>query len=475
VLPILVALWQTDATVRGAIDEQLQTSVGSSSAALLTGGELGLDATAISGRSSWALRADGHYAHALGLSFAEGADAPTGTGSFNVAGTGSWQVAPHAQLGLDAQGSIANRFGARAIEGAAAIDPFQSGDRTTYAFGSGARLFAGAGKRSSLRFGAGFTQEGGLAADAPDAVGLDAFTVRGDLGWGREIGPRDTLVPELGIVATHFEHAILDVDLHRGRLDTTALTARVGDTHGFSRHFTGDFSVGATVIRSELGQGSEAARIDAAPDARLGLAWTGRATRASASYSFGFASLGPRVAYGQQHALGAELALRPVGGAAWRELLVHATARFAHGGAAVAIPAPIGSATPPGRGWLTTTSAALGVLVEAPIARGLSFRTGLDLQLARGTIDPAPSGGSPGMALQAIALIGIAGTLSTDPARAVRKDPLEEEQARERAEPGAWQRMDDRAREYQPRRGDGADSDVIDSDRAPPDEADRDR
>jgi hypothetical protein len=141
----------------------------------------------------------------------------------------------------------------------------------------------------------------------------------------------------------------------------------------------------------------------------------------------------------------------------------------------VAIPAPIGSATPPGRGWLTTTSAALGVLVEAPIARGLSFRTGLDLQLARGTIDPAPSGGSPGMALQAIALIGIAGTLSTDPARAVRKDPLEEEQARERAEPGAWQRMDDRAREYQPRRGDGADSDVIDSDRAPPDEADRDR
>ena len=472
-LPILVALWQTDTTVQGAIEEQIQSSfVPASAVALLTGGDLTLDAGAVGASSSWALRTDGRYARALGLSFARGAEAPTGTGSFNLAGTGAWQMTPGAQLGVDARGSIASRFGMRAIEGAPAIDPFQAGDRITYAFGGGAGLFASVGKRSSLRLGGGFSQEGGLAADVPDAVGLDAFTVRGELGWGREIGGRDTIVPELRIAATHFEHAILDVDLHRGRLDAAALTARVGDTHAFSRQFTADVSVGATVTRSELPLSREAPELTATPEARVGVAWVGRASRASASYSFGFASLGPRVAYGQQHSVAAELALRPVSGAAWRDLLVHATARFAHGAAAVAIPAAVGSGQPAGRGWVTTTSVAAGALVEVPLMRGLAFRGGLDLQLAHGAIDPAPTGGAPGVRLQTVVLFGIAGTLSTDPARTVLKDPLEEEQARERAEPGAWQRMDDRAREYRPRRGDAADPEGIDDDRGPPGDGD---
>ena len=463
-LPILVALWQTDATVQGAIEEQIQSSfVPAGALALLTGGDLTLDAVAVGASSSWALRSDGRYARALGLSFARRADAPTGTGSFDLSGTGAWRVTPAAQLSVDARGSIASRFGMRAIEGAQAIDPFQAGNRITYAFGGGAGLFAGVGKRSSLRLGGGFSQEGGLAADVPDAVGLDAFTVRGDVGWGRELGGRDTIVPELRIAATHFERAILDVDLHRGRLDAAALTARVGDTHVFSRQFTADLGLGATVTRSEMPLSAEAPELTAAPDARVGLAWIGRASRASASYAFGFASLGPRVAYGQQHSVAAELALRPVSGAAWRDLLVHATARFAHGAAAVA---PVGSGKPSGRGWVTTTSVAAGALVEVPLLRGVAFRGGLDLQLAHGAIDPAPRGGSPGVQLQTVVLFGIAGTLSTDPARTVRMDPLDEDQARERAEPGAWQRMEDRAREYRPRRGDAADPEGID-DREP--------
>ena len=97
--------------------------------------------------------------------------------------------------------------------------------------------------------------------------------------------------------------------------------------------------------------------------------------------------------------------------------------------------------------------------------RGVAFRGGLDLQLAHGAIEPAPRGGSPGVQLQTVVLFGIAGTLSTDPARTVRMDPLDEEQARERAAPGAWQRVEDRAREYRPRRGDAADPEGIDDDR----------
>lgn len=472
-LPIHVALWQTDATVQGAIEEQIQSSlVGAAAVGLLTGGDLTLDAGAVGASSIWALRTDARYAHALGLSFAGGAAAPNDTGSFHLAGTGAWQMTPHVQLAFDTQGSIASRFGMRAIEGATAIDPFQAGNRITCAFGSGAGVFAGVGKRSSLRLGGGFSQEGGLAADVPDAVGLDAFTVRGEMGWGREIGARDTIVPELRIAATHFEHAILDVNLHRGRLDTAALTARVGDTHAFSRQFTADVSAGATVTRSEMPLSGASLTFTAAPEAHVGLAWVGRASRASASYSLGFASLGPRVAYGQQHSVAAELALRPVSGAAWRDLLVHATARFAHGAAAVAIPAPVGSGQPSGRGWVTTTSVAAGALVDVPLLRGVALRGGVDLQLARGAIDPAPVGGSPGVQLQTVVLIGIAGTLSTDPARMVRKDPLEEEQERERAEPGAWQRLEDRAKEYRPRRGDAADPEGIDGDREPPGDGD---
>jgi hypothetical protein len=473
VLPILVALWQTDATVHGAIEEQIQSSfLGAGSMGLLTGGEVALDAAATGATSTWSLRSDGRYANALGLSFGGGATAPTETGSFGATGAGSWQLTPLAQLSLDARYSIASRFGMRAIEGGVPLDPFQAGDRLTYAFGSDAGFFASVGKRGSLRLGGGFSQEGGLAAAAADAVGLDAFTVRGSIAWGREVGGRDTIVPELQIARTHFEHAILDVDLHRGRVDTTALTARVSDTHTFSRRFTGDFSVGATLTRSTLElEGTPSLTLTAAPEARAGLTWVGRSARASASYSLGFASLGPRVAYGQQHALAAELALRPVGGAARRDLLVHVTAKLAHGSAAVAIPAPPGSVAPPGRGWVTTTSAAAGALVEAPLGRGISLRGGIDLQLAYGAIDPAPVGASSGLQLQSVVLFGIAGTLSTDPARKVRKDPLEEEMERERAAPGAWQRVEDRARPYRPRPGDASDPEVIDSDREAPGDA----
>lgn len=464
-LPILVALWQTDATVQGAIEEQIQTSfVGAGSGALMTGGDLAFDAAATSATSTWGLRVGGRYAHAIGFSLAEGAQAPTANGSFHLAGTSSWQVTPHAQLSLDTQGSIASRFGLRAVSGAAAIDPFQAGNRVTYAFGGGAGWFASVGKRGSLRLASGYMQEGGLAADYADAVGLDARTVRGEIGWGWDLGDRDTIVPELRITRTHFEHALLDVDLHRGRVDTTAVTARVGETHTFSRRLVLDVSGGATLAQTAVLK-PESHRVSMAPEARVGLAWVGRSARASGSYSLGFASLGPRLAYGQQHALTAELALRPVSGAAWRDLLVHATARLAYGSAEVAIPALVGSGAPAGRGWATTTTAAAGALIEVPLLRAVSLRGGVDLQLARGALDPEPAGGSPRLQLQAVVLLGIAVTLSTDPARTVRKDPLEEEQARERAQPGAWQRMEDRTREYRPRPGDGAAPGLIDSDR----------
>ena len=467
-LPILVALWQTDATVQGAIEEQIQTSfVGAGSGALLTGGDLAFDATATGTSTAWGIRAGGRYAHALGFSYAAGAQAPTSNGAFHLAGTGSWQVTPRAQISVDTQGSIASRFGLRVIDGATAIDPFQVGNRLTYQLSGGASLFASVGKRGSLRLSSGYGQEGGLAADYAAAVGLDARTVRGEIGWGWDLGQSDTIVPELRIAHTHFEHALLDVDLRRGRVDTTAVTARVGDTHAFSRRLVLDVSAGATLARSIVLE-PESETVAAAPEAHVGLSWVGRWARATGSYTLAFASLGPRLAYGQQHALLAELSLRPVSGAAWRDLLVHATARFTHGAAEVAVPAAPGSGAPAGRGWMTTTTAAAGALVEVPLLRGVSLRGGVDLQLARGALDPAPIGGSPGLQLQAVALIGIAGTLSTDPARTVRKDPLEEEQARERAQPGAWQRMEDRTREYRPRSGDAADPDLIDSDREPP-------
>lgn len=469
-LPILVALWQTDATLQGAIEEQIQASfVGAGSGALLTGGDLALDAGATSTSSTWGIHAGGRFAQALGLSLAGGAATPTANGSFSGAGTGAWQLTPRAQLGVDAQGSIASRFGVRAIEGATAIDPFQVGNRLTYGLGGGASLAAIVSRRSTLRIASGYAQEGGLVADVADAVGLDASTVRGEVSWSWEVGARDLIVPELRVAQTHFEHAILDVDEHanlqRGPMDTTAVTARVGDTHAFSRRFTASVSGGVTLMRSAIAPPAASIVVAASPEARVGLTWVGRRARASGSYSFGVGSLGPRIAYGQQHSVTAELALRPVQGVKWRDLRLLATTRLAHGTAAVAVRPAAGSEAPAGKGWVTTTTVAAGVLAEVPLARGLSLRSGIDLQLGRGAIEPAPPGSSPGIQLQTVVLIGIAGTLSTDPARTVRKDPLEEEQERERLQPGAWQRMEDRTREYRPRPGDGSEPDGIATER----------
>ena len=165
-----------------------------------------------------------------------------------------------------------------------------------------------------------------------------------------------------------------------------------------------------------------------APDVGLSLRWTGRRARVTARYGYAYASLGPRIGYGQQHSARLRVDVRPVDGARRRDLLVHGTLRFAHGAAPLAADPDV--TVIPGRaplvpttGTLTSTTLAAGARIDIPILRGLAFTTGTDLTYARGVIDPAPAGGADRAAVTALLTVGLAVTLSTDKRRTVARDP----------------------------------------------------
>jgi hypothetical protein len=468
VLPLLVALWQTDATVRAGITQQIQTTwLGTATAGMLTGGELSLDARAQDAETAYDLRAAGRYAHMFAIAPAGDAGPRAGNLGLSILGGAGYQLSPRARITIDALGVVTSRFGMPALEGPALIDPFLSGNRVAYTAGSGLTLTTSPSKRETLRLGAGYQQDGGIAAEVPEAVGVNPRTGRAEAAWGWDAGPDDTITPELRLSLTHYEHAILDVELHRGRADVRAGTASLGLMHAFDRRIAGTASLGLTVAGISLAETGAAPALVASPDARASLSCLGKRWRVAADYAFAFTSLGARVAFGRQHTAGVDLSMLPLPGGQSRDLVLHATARIALGTAEIALPAAPGSTAPAGTGTITTTILVAGGLAEVPIARGVAFTGGVDLLLSRGTIDPAPIGGSPGPQLGAILSFGIAGTLSTDPARTVRPDPqAEEDQARARAR-GVVDPADrrvDRDRWDGARRGEG-DPELLDTDR----------
>ncbi len=201
-----------------------------------------------------------------------------------------------------------------------------------------------------------------------------------------------------------------------------------------------------------------------APDVGLSLRWTGRRARVTARYTYAYASLGPRIGYGQQHAAKLRVDVRPVDGARRRDLLVHGTLRFAHGAAPLAADPDV-TVLPgmapfvPTSGKLTSTTLAAGARVDVPILRGLAFTTGTDLIFAHGVVDPAPPGGGDHVGITALLTVGLAVTLSTDKRRTVTRDPAAEQEDDARRTPArrldeGRRRDEERAPEDEPRRDD---------------------
>ncbi len=392
-LPLL-PVWDTDATLRVAIDQSLQASATSlGSGAALTGGEIGFDASAAGPRTTYGVEAHARYARAFEVALGGGAGPPADELDADASASATWVLSPTATLALETQGLLATTTGVRADTRLIELDPFLFGQRLEYAAGSDLSLSLGPSARTGAGVDAGYLQEGALAADSPAAVGADTREVHGGASYSFDLGPRDTLGPELRYAYTHYYHALLDTDLHRGPADIQSVALTAAASHEVSRGLSGTATGGVSVGTPMPLLGSQRAVI--APDAGLKLRWTGRRARITARYTYAYTSLGPRIGYGQQHRALVRLDVRPADGARYRDLVVRGTLRFAHGRAPLAadpdLEPPWERPALPSTGTVTTTTLAAGTHAEVPLRRGLAFTSGADS-------DPGPWRDRPGAA-----------------------------------------------------------------------------
>jgi hypothetical protein len=447
-LPFLLPLWETDATLRAGIQESVQASVAPlGSAALLSGGSVEGEARATGPRAAYLAELYAEYAHALDLPIGGGAGPPSYNLDSSTSLSAVWTTAPRSTLALETEGSLATTYGVRADTQLIELDPFLFAQRLEYAFGHTLVWSHQLAPRTSLSMEGGYLQAGALAAESipslhvPAAVGVDTHEAHAALGWSRDLGPRDSLSPELRYTFTHYQHALLDTRFDRGPADVHAVTLSASETHelarGLSAGATAGFSIGNAMPLVHVGAPV------VAPDAGLTLRWIGRRARLTARASYAYTSLGPRIGFGQEASARLKLDLRPSDGSRYRDMLLHGSLRFAHGAAPLAAdPEPIlpGVPVPPATGTLTTTTLAAAMHAEIPLRRGLALTTGSDLALVRGVIDPAPVWGQSSPELLATITIGLTATISTDKRRTVPRDPeaqQDEEARRIPVEPGA--------------------------------------
>jgi hypothetical protein len=437
-LPFLIPLWESDATLRAGIEQSVQASVTPlGSAALLAGASLSGEARAASPRAAYLAELYAEYAHAFDIG------AGAGPPSYNLDADASlsavWTTSPRSSLALETEGSLATTYGVHADTRLIELDPFLYAQRLEYALGHTLTWTHELTPRTSFSLEGGYLQTGALAAESipslhvPPAVGVDTHEAHAALGWSRDLGPRDSLSPELRYTFTHYDHALLDTRFDRGPADVHLVTLSAGETHEFSRGLTagvvGGISVGSAMPLVHAGAPV------VAPDAGLTLRWTGRRARLTARASYAYTSLGPRIGFGQEASARLNYDLRPRDGASYRDLLLHATLRFAHGAAPLAAdPDPVlpGTPPPPANGILTTTTVAAALRAEIPLRPGLAFTAGNELAMVRGVVDPAPAWGQTSPELLATITLGLAFTVSTDKRRTVPPDPEagQEEEAR---------------------------------------------
>ena len=262
--------------------------------------------------------------------------------------------------------------------------------------------------RGTFNVDAGYEQAGAVAADTAAAVGVDTHDGHGGVSYSYDLGPGDSLTPELRYDYTHYEHALLggvtpdaaagtgQDAFARGPADVHAVSLTTGWSHEIGRRWRTVASGGLTVGSPMPGIGSS--HVVVAPRATASLRWTGRRTFVTARYAYAYTSLGPRIGYGQEHTATIRVTTQPAEGARLRDLVVTGIGRFSHGGAPLAedpenlLPVPGGPALPPD-GKLTTTTAAGALLIEYPLRRGLAFTSRFDLVFVHGVVNPRPRPG----------------------------------------------------------------------------------
>jgi hypothetical protein len=446
-LPFHLPLWETDATLRAAVVQSAQASVTSlGSGAVLLGGDVTADARAASERAAYLATLHAAYAHAFDVAVGGGAGPPSYNLDADTTLSAGWTLTPRTFVSLDTEASLATTYGVTADTQLLALDPFLYAQRLEYALGHTLGFSFEPTPRSGVDVEVGYLTTGALSAEAiqgvppSELVGVDTHEGHASVSYSYDLGPRDSLAPELRYDFAHYYHALLDAtlersqaELQRGPADIHTGTLSLAASHELARGLTLRVSGGVSV-----GDAMPAVHADhpvVAPDAGLTLRWTGRSARVTARAAYAYTSLGPRIGFGQQLSATLKVDARPFEGARYRDLLVHGTLRFAHGGAPLgADPQPVVPGLPvlPATGTLTATTLAARTQVEIPVARGLAFTTGGELAFARGAVDAGPTLSQVSSEVLATVSVGLAFTVSTDERRRVPKDPEadQEEEAR---------------------------------------------
>jgi len=416
-----VLAWEGDATAQVAVEASAVTGVSSTNgyALALAAASARSQLSMRSPRTYFTFDASGRYGQALAVT--QTAPPPTDI-SGSLATRGDFVTSPRTALSFSADGFLASRLGLRVDNDLAARDPFLR-NRLVYTVGGRMGFTAVTSPRGAVRLEGGYAQAGALAADSPDAVGLDSHAVQGSAAYTYELTPSDRFGPLVRLSFTHFEHALLDTNLRRGPADVTAATALAAYNHGFTARLEGLANLGVTVANPPtILQDADTV---VAPEVRLGATYFGRRYRTAAAYNYSYRSLGPRIGFGYEHGATLEISGRPRDGREFRDVRLSAMGRFRYGTAPLAATPRLG--LPPSEasleGSLTTTGFAAGGGIDVPLTLGLMFTARLDLELITARLDPAPSGVNPAPMLRSMLTIALTAIGSTDPMRRVPRDP----------------------------------------------------
>jgi hypothetical protein len=423
-LPFFVPLAENDVSARLGVEESFVTNVTSlGTQSILTGGRTGLRATSRDEGAFYGLDLSGYYGRLTTVTLGADDQAPRNNYSGSAGAHASWELGPMTQLYVDGAGFIASRLAVRSNNPLAARDPFLK-DRVEYALDDGLAIGGAVSRRTSYRLGAGYVGAGGVQSSEPDAVGPDLHGAKATFTLPYELGPRTYLGPDLRYAYTHFYHALLDSEFHRGVVDVHAGTAALALTRIFDRRTMAMVAGGVTVATPPTILGSTAPIVS--PDVRVTATYLSRSSRATAGYSFAYTSLGPRIGYGHRHQGTVEIATRPIDGSKWRDMELRWIGSVSYGSAPmdiVLLTLPTAGALPTQNGTLTTFTTIAGAHLDLPIVPGVVLTGGYDLEFVKASFDPTPPGGEPSSQVIGIASVGITGVLSTN-----RRDLVKPEQ-----------------------------------------------
>ncbi len=425
--------WESDATMRAAIEQSVTNTVSElGEFAVLSGGDLTLDARTYDPAAQYTALVHGFYARLFNIAPSAGIGLPADNVEADADFTGAWQLGPLSRLNLDVRGYMATELGVRAFDELAARDPFLQ-NRLEYTLADTLTYSTVVTKRTSLTVTGQYVQMGALWAQNSTATGVDMHEGLADAMYNIEVTPIDVLSPEVPYTAAHYYHALLDLQLDRGPADIQTGSLLLGVTHPFGRALTVTLTGGATIATAPPVLQDKTPVLS--PEARVFATYSEKRWRAMLSYAYTYASLGPAIGYGKEHTGSLEIAWRPVDGAAYRDMMLHAIFRGSAGSSPISAD-PVAAnepGAPPPQAIVYSQSAAAGAILEYPLRKHFSLVTGVDFELTNATFSPASPSGSPGLSFNLVALVGVAWTVSTDPLRTVRRDPEDEAEDARRA------------------------------------------